>query len=63
NNVPEGISLTHINVNDKTIEGFRHADRPILSIQYHPEAAPGPEDSAYIFDDFIKMMKGAKDDA
>ena len=56
-NIPEGIRLTHMNVNDKTVEGFRHNTLPLLSIQYHPEAAPGPEDSAYIFDDFIKMMK------
>jgi len=55
--IPAGIKLTHINVNDKTIEGFRHENLPLLSIQYHPEAAPGPEDSAYIFDDFVAMMK------
>lgn len=48
--------ITHMNVNDNTVEGFRHKTLPILSVQYHPEAAPGPEDSAYIFDDFIKMM-------
>jgi carbamoyl-phosphate synthase small subunit len=48
--------ITHMNVNDNTVEGFRHKTLPILSIQYHPEAAPGPEDSAYIFDEFISMM-------
>ena len=58
--VPSDIKLTHINVNDKTAEGFRHRTLPLLSIQYHPEAAPGPEDSAYIFDDFVKMMKKGK---
>jgi len=50
------IKITHLNVNDGTVEGFRHNNLPILSVQYHPEAAPGPQDSAYIFDDFIKMM-------
>ncbi len=51
------IRITHQNVNDGTVEGFTHNDAPVLSIQYHPEAAPGPEDSAYIFDQFIDMMK------
>lgn len=50
------IEITHLNVNDGTVEGFRHRNLPILSLQYHPEAAPGPQDSAYIFDDFVKMM-------
>lgn len=50
------IAITHKNVNDGTVEGFRHKNLPILSVQYHPEAAPGPQDSAYIFDDFIKLM-------
>ncbi|MFZ5987003.1 MAG: glutamine-hydrolyzing carbamoyl-phosphate synthase small subunit [Bacillota bacterium] len=50
------IVITHMNVNDNTVEGFRHKHYPLLSVQYHPEAAPGPEDSAYIFDDFIKLM-------
>ena len=52
----EDIEITHIKVNDNTIEGFRHKTLPIISVQYHPEAAPGPQDSAYIFDDFVKMM-------
>jgi carbamoyl-phosphate synthase small subunit len=50
------VEITHVNVNDNTVEGFRHKHLPILSVQYHPEAAPGPQDSAYIFDDFLKMM-------
>ena len=62
-NVPADINLTHVNVNDGTVEGFRHASLPLLSIQYHPEAAPGPEDSAYIFNDFVKMMKKGSIDA
>jgi carbamoyl-phosphate synthase small subunit len=52
----EDAEITHLNVNDNTVEGFRHKKLPILSIQYHPEAAPGPQDSAYIFDEFVNMM-------
>lgn len=52
------ITITHYNVNDRTVEGFKHKTLPILSVQYHPEAAPGPQDSAYIFDEFLKMMEG-----
>lgn len=52
----EDAVITHLNVNDNTVEGFRHKKLPVLSVQYHPEAAPGPQDSAYIFDDFINMM-------
>lgn len=51
------VTITHLNVNDGTVEGFRHNHIPVLSVQYHPEAAPGPQDSAYIFDDFVKMME------
>lgn len=51
------VVITHMNVNDGTVEGFRHKSMPLLSVQYHPEAAPGPQDSAYIFDDFVSMMK------
>lgn len=51
------IEITHLNVNDDTVEGFKHKHLPIISVQYHPEAAPGPEDSAYIFDDFVKLME------
>jgi carbamoyl-phosphate synthase small subunit len=50
------VNITHYNVNDGTVEGFRHRQLPILSVQYHPEAAPGPQDSAYLFDEFTKMM-------
>ena len=47
---------THINLNDRTLEGFRHATEPMLAVQYHPEASPGPHDSRYLFDCFIDMM-------
>lgn len=52
----DDIEITQLNVNDKTIEGFRHKNLPIMGVQYHPEAAAGPQDSAYIFDVFMKMM-------
>ncbi|MEO1236526.1 MAG: glutamine-hydrolyzing carbamoyl-phosphate synthase small subunit [Planctomycetota bacterium] len=47
---------THLNLNDRTLEGFRHADLPLFAVQYHPEASPGPHDSRYLFDCFIEMM-------
>jgi carbamoyl-phosphate synthase small subunit len=50
------IELTHVNLNDQTLEGFRHRNLPAFSVQYHPEAAPGPHDSRYLFDDFVKLM-------
>ncbi|CAH0122523.1 Carbamoyl-phosphate synthase small chain [Paenibacillus sp. CECT 9249] len=49
--------VTHINNNDKTIEGLRHAKYPAFSVQYHPEAAPGPFDSSYLFDEFLDMIR------
>ena len=51
------VELTHVNLNDQTLEGFRHRSEPVFCVQYHPEAAPGPHDSHYLFDDFMKMMK------
>jgi len=47
---------THINLNDRTLEGFRHAGKPIFAVQYHPEASPGPHDARYLFDCFADMM-------
>jgi carbamoyl-phosphate synthase small subunit len=47
---------THVNLNDGTVEGFRMRDRPVLSVQYHPEASPGPHDSHYLFEEFVSMM-------
>ncbi len=52
-----GLRLTHVNLYDGTAEGVRHRDLPVLSVQYHPEAAPGPHDSQYLFDDFISLME------
>ncbi len=48
---------THQNLNDQTLEGFRHRSHPVFCVQYHPEAAPGPHDSLYLFDDFVKLME------
>jgi carbamoyl-phosphate synthase small subunit len=53
----KGAVVTHINLNDNTVEGFRHRTLPIFSVQYHPEASPGPHDSGYLFDAFVEMMK------
>jgi carbamoyl-phosphate synthase small subunit len=51
------VEYTHINLNDQTLEGFRHRREPAMAVQYHPEAAPGPHDSFYLFGDFVKMME------
>jgi len=51
------VVLTHVNLNDRTCEGMEHKTLPIFSVQYHPEAAPGPHDAAHHFDKFIKMME------
>ena len=50
------LEITHMNLNDETLEGFRHRSHPVFCVQYHPEAAPGPHDSHYLFDDFVKLM-------
>jgi carbamoyl-phosphate synthase small subunit len=53
----KGGVVTHVNLNDQTVEGFRHARLPVFSVQYHPEASPGPHDAAYLFDAFVEMIK------
>ena len=50
------IQQTHVNLNDQTCEGFRHRSEPVFCVQYHPESAPGPHDSHYLFDDFVQLM-------
>ncbi len=50
------VELTHMDLNDSTLEGLRHRSLPLFSVQYHPEASPGPHDSHYLFKDFVKMM-------
>ncbi|MFP5042147.1 glutamine-hydrolyzing carbamoyl-phosphate synthase small subunit [Parasediminibacterium sp. JCM 36343] len=52
----ENIEITHLNLNDNSIEGMRLKNKPAFSVQYHPEATPGPHDSRYLFDDFVKLM-------
>ena len=54
------IEITHTNLNDETLEGFRHRSHPVFCVQYHPEAAPGPHDSRYLFDDFVKLMQAGR---
>ncbi|MGG4104584.1 carbamoyl phosphate synthase small subunit [Paenibacillus lautus] len=54
------LEVTHINNNDKTIEGLKHSKFPAFSVQYHPEAAPGPQDSSYLFDQFLEMIRDHK---
>jgi carbamoyl-phosphate synthase small subunit len=54
------LEVTHINNNDKTIEGLKHSKFPAFSVQYHPEAAPGPHDSSYLFDEFLEMIRDQK---
>jgi carbamoyl-phosphate synthase small subunit len=51
------VEITHMNLNDHTNEGMRHRSLPLFSVQYHPEASPGPHDARYLFDDFISLMK------
>jgi carbamoyl-phosphate synthase small subunit len=53
--------LTHVNLNDGTVEGFRHRELPVTSVQYHPEASPGPHDSHYLFGEFIALMRSHRD--
>ena len=53
---PNDVEITHVNLHDQTLEGFRHRRERVFCVQYHPEAAPGPHDSHYLFDDFVKLM-------
>ena len=54
------VEITHVNLNDHTNEGMRHRSLPLFSVQYHPEASPGPHDARYLFNDFVMMMDEAR---
>ena len=54
------VLITHVNLNDDTIEGIQIKGKPAFSVQYHPESSPGPHDSRYLFDDFIQLIKDRK---
>lgn len=56
--LPKGLRITQINLNDYTIEGLKHDDMPILTVQYHPEAGPGPHDTYFFFDRFLDLLRG-----
>lgn len=59
-NLPDCLEVTHINLNDQTVEGLRHKDHPAFCVQYHPEAAAGPHDSEYLFRQFAELMGAPK---
>ena len=58
--LPPEIEVTHINLNDQTVEGMRHNTHPVFSVQYHPEAAPGPNDASYLFEEFSRLIETHK---
>ena len=55
--LPNSVDVTHVNLNDDTLEGIQHREYPVFSVQYHPEASPGPHDASYLFSRFIEMME------
>ena len=58
--LPSNVEVTHLNLNDQTVEGLSHREAPIFSVQYHPEAAPGPNDARYFFKDFVELIEAAR---
>src|SRR5215813_8441492 len=58
--LPSDCEVTHLNLNDNTVEGLRHRSLPVYSVQYHPEAGPGPHDASYLFERFVRMMEESR---
>jgi carbamoyl-phosphate synthase small subunit len=54
--LPSGLEVSHVNLNDGTVEGLRHQNLPLFTIQYHSEASPGPQDNEYLFDYFLNLV-------
>ena len=57
---PSEVEVSHLNLNDNTVEGIRHKSLPVMTIQYHSEASPGPLDNEYMFDRFMEMIDDAE---
>ena len=58
--LPSSVEVTHIHLHDQTVEGLACKDQPVFSVQYHPEAAPGPNDATYFFRQFAQLIENAK---
>ncbi len=56
--LPDSVQVSHRNLNDNTVEGLQHQELPVFSVQYHPEAAPGPHDAHHLFDRFRQLIEG-----
>jgi carbamoyl-phosphate synthase small subunit len=52
-----GFTISHVNLNDDSVEGLVHRERPVFSVQFHPEGCPGPQDNQYLFDDFVQAIR------